>query len=194
MTTIAGYTYEDQTLTPSSVTLSELDELLTSVLWSETDKEALRDAGEILVPQTEAILDVWYGFVGSNPHLVSSFTGADGTPDLEYLAAVRQRFGQWITDLCNREFDTTWLAYQEEIGLRHHTAAKNLTDGVASPASHVELRHVISLIVPITVTIRGFLENGESDPAKVDAMYHAWFKAVTLSVALWSRPYSPELW
>ena len=194
MTAPAGYTYDDPSLSPSPVTLADLDDLLTSVLWSEADAAALRRAGEILVPQTEAILDVWYGFVGSNLHLVATFAGSDGTPDGDYLAAVRGRFGRWIEDLCRRDFDAGWLAYQDEIARRHHTSGKNRTDSVDSPSGHVPLRHLFALVVPITVTIRDFLASGATDEVELDAMYQAWFKAVTLSATLWARPYSPDLW
>jgi hypothetical protein len=193
-TTPAGYTYDDPGLARSPVSLDELELIQRSLLWTDADRQALRRAGGILAGQTDAILDVWYGFVGSNPHLVEAFTGADGSPDAAYLDAVRERFGRWIGDLCARDFDETWLAYQEEIGLRHHPAKKNLTDAVDSPVDHVPLRHLIALAVPITVTIRDFLAAGDDDAEAVDAMYHAWFKAVMLSVVLWARPYSPELW
>lgn len=193
-TAAPGYTIDNPGLATSPVTAQELAELKASVLWTEADQEALRHAAEILVPRTEAILDTWYGFVGANPHLVATFAGPTGQPDAAYLAAVRARFGLWIRDLCTRDFDASWLAYQEEIALRHHTAKKNRTDGIDSPSTHVPLRHLIGLIVPITVTIRGFLAEGEADAGRVDAMYHAWFKAVTLSVLLWARPYTPELW
>lgn len=193
-TPIAGYTYDQPDLPASPVSVDDLAELERSALWSDADRDALRQAGKILVPQTDAILDVWYGFVDANPHLVATFAGADGRPDSAYLAAVRARFGQWIADVCNREHDARWLAYQHEIGLRHHTTAKNRTDHVESPSTHVPLRHLIALIVPITVTIREFLANGEPDASKVDAMYHAWFKAVTLSVALWAQPYASNTW
>ncbi|MGE3618831.1 MAG: protoglobin domain-containing protein [Acidimicrobiia bacterium] len=194
MTTIAGYTYDDPSLSPSPVTPEDLAALQASVLWTDADRAALRRAGEILVPRTEEILDVWYGFVGGTSHLVSTFVGPHGQPDGDYLAAVRGRFGRWIADLCGRDHDERWLAYQDEIALRHHTAAKNRTDGVDSPSTHVPLRHLIALVVPITVTVRDFLAAGEADPDAVDAMYHAWLKAVTLSVALWARPYSPTTW
>ncbi len=194
MPPIPGYTYDEASLPPSPVSDATLDTLHQSVLWSDADRVALRRAATILVPQTEAILDVWYGFVGSHNHLVATFAGADNQPSGDYLTAVRGRFGQWIADLCERDHDATWLAYQEEIALRHHTTKKNRTDGVTSPSGHVPLSHLIALIVPITVTIRDFLAAAESDPAQVDAMYHAWFKAVTLSVVLWTRPYSPGTW
>lgn len=194
MTAIPGYVYDDAELPRSPVTPDELAELEQSLLWSDDDRDALRRAADILVPRTDEILDVWYGFVGANPHLVATFAGADGAPDGRYLTAVRSRFGQWIADVCTRAHDADWLAYQEEIGLRHHTARKNLTDQVDSPSLHVPLRHLVALIVPITVTIRDFLAAGEADPRQVDAMYHAWLKAVTLSVVLWARPYSPDAW
>ena len=31
-------------------------------------------------------------------------------------------------------------------------------------------------------------------PAEIDAMHTAWFKAVTLTVALWAQPYDPHRW
>ena len=181
------------TVSDSPVTATDFEELQQSVLWTEADAAALHRAADILGPQTEAILDVWYGFVGSHAHLVKEFAGADGQPDAAYLAGVRERFGQWIVDLCRSDHGADWLAYQEEIGLRH-TSKKNVTDGVNSPSTHVPIRHLIALIVPITVTIRPFLERGESDARQVEAMYQAWFKAVVQSVALWARPYCPTVW
>ena len=139
------------------------------MLWSDADRDALRQAATILVPRTDAILDVWYGFVGGNPHLVATFAGSDGKPNADYLTGVRGRFGLWIRDLCTREFDEQWLAYQDEIARRHHPERKNATDGVDSPSGHVPLRHLIALVVPITITIRSFLTEGETDPAKVEA-------------------------
>lgn len=192
--TPAGYNYGRPGVAASPVTMRDLDELKKSILWSDDDVVALKRAGEILIPQTEAILDVWYGFVGSHPHLVATFAGPTGEPNPEYLAAVRRRFGMWIDDLCHRSYDQEWLDYQEEIGLRHHPVGKNRTDGVQSTSGHIPLRHLIAFIVPITITIRQFLTNGTATPADIDAMSQAWFKAVTLTVALWARPYSPELW
>lgn len=193
MSAPAGYTYDD-TLPSSPVTESVLSELLTDVMWTDDDARALRRAGDILKPRVSDILDVWYEFIGSTPHLVSTFMGRDGEPDQEYLARVRGRFEQWIVDLCTRDFDDQWLAYQEEIGLRHHTAKKNKTDNVDSPASHVPMSHMVALIVPVTLSVRQFLAQGESDPSAVEAMHQAWFKAVTVSVVLWSRPYAENLW
>lgn len=188
----AGYSY-DESLPPSPVTEQDLQRLLTDVMWTDEDARALRRAGEILQPQVSALMDVWYNFIGSTGHLVSAFSGADGEPDNDYLARVRERFERWVVDLCTRDFDAQWLAYQEEIGLRH-TAAKNQTDGVSSPIAHVPMSDVLALIVPVTLSVREFLARDESDQDELDAMQHAWFKAVTVSVALWTRPYVEALW
>lgn len=189
---IGGYTY-DQNLPSSPVTTEDLDRLLSTLLWTDDDAAALARAGTTLEPQIDEILDLWYGFVGSHPHLVASFNGADGHPSGEYLAAVRHRFGQWIRDLCNRLWDQTWLDYQHEIA-RRHTDKMGETDHVTSDQTHVPLRYLIAFIWPITATIRPFLANSGAGASDVDAMHTAWFKAVTLTAALWSQPYEPDRW
>jgi Protoglobin len=192
MTDVAGYTY-DKPLPTSPVTTHDLDLLLATVLWTDADAALLRRAGEILDPQVAAVLDVWYGYVGSHPHLVASFNGPDGTPSAEYLGAVRARFALWIRDLCTRTWDQQWLDYQHEIA-RRHTDLMGHTDHVGSAQTHIPLRYLIAFVFPITATVRGFLAGGATEADDVDGMHAAWFKAVTLTVALWSQPYDPARW
>ncbi len=180
-------------LPTSPVSTADLDLLLSTLLWSNDDAAALARAGAVLEPQVDEILDLWYGYVGSHPHLVSSFNGADGTPSADYLDAVRIRFGQWIRDLCSRPWDQVWLDYQHEIA-RRHTDLVGATDGIESDQTHVPLRYMVAFIWPITATIRPFLANGAAEPADLDAMHTAWFKAVALSAALWVQPYDPGRW
>ena len=106
METIKGYTYGQAAASPG--TLSELALLKKTVLFSEEDEKYLRLAGEVLKDQTNEVLDLWYGFVGGNEHLVHYFAKNE-KPNMEYLTAVRARFGQWIMDLCTKPFDQTWL-------------------------------------------------------------------------------------
>jgi Protoglobin len=186
---IPGYTYGAAGHSP--VTLQELEELKASVMFTDKDAALLRQAGGILEGQVEKVLDVWYGFVANQPHLVAHFSRPDGGPIAEYLEAVRARFGQWIRDTCLRPYNQEWLDYQNEIALRHTPAHKNETDHVGSTPV-VPLRHLIGLIVPITTTIRPFLAKREESEDKVEAMMEAWLKAVVLQVALWSRPYTNE--
>ncbi len=188
MSAIAGYTF-GKTETVSPISLDDLDKLKTTILFTEEDRHYLEMAGEVLADQVEAVLDVWYGFVGANEHLVYYFTNGRGHADTAYLAAVRARFGQWILDLCKRPYDQSWLNYQHEIALRHHRSKKNKTDN-ANAVDHIGLRYMIAFIVPITLTMKSFLANKGHDADTVEHMYNAWFKAVTLSVILWSVPYT----
>jgi len=190
---IPGYLYGSHDLERSPVTEEDLAQLKQTVLFGDDDERHLRMAGEVLDDQVEAVLDVWYGFVAAHPHLVRYFAGPDGGPIDEYLTRVRTRFGQWIRDLCERDWDRAWLDYQEEIALRHTPAKKNRTDAVEAP-DRIPLRYLVAFVYPITATVREFLARKGHSEAEVDAMHQAWFKAVTLSVALWSRPYAGDEW
>ncbi|MGQ9463694.1 MAG: protoglobin domain-containing protein [Candidatus Fervidibacter sp.] len=171
----------------SPVSLDDLELLKKAVMLTEEDELYLRMAGEVLADQIEEIFDLWYGWVGSNPHLVYYFSGPDGQPDLNYLQAVRKRFGQWILDTCNRTYDKSWLDYAHEIGLRHHRTKKNQTDSAQS-VPHIPLRYLIALIYPISFTIRPFLARKGLSQEEVDKIHQAWWKSVVLQVALWSYP------
>jgi hypothetical protein len=187
-TDIPGYTYGTDAVPRSPLSLDELELLKATLLMGDDDLAALRRSGQVLAGRVEEILDVWYGFVGANPHLLAAFTGPDGQPDQAYLAAVRRRFGRWILDTARAEYDQAWLDYQQEIGLRHHRSGKNRTDG-ARAADHIPLRYVLALLAPITTTLKPFLAGGGAAPDEVEAMHQAWVKAVLLQVILWSHPY-----
>src|SRR5699024_1505007 len=148
-------------------------------------------AGDVLEDQVGQILDAWYDFVGSQPHLVAAFSTPQGQPIQSYLDRVKPRFEQWILDTCRRPYDQEWLNYQEEIALRHTHEKKNTTDG-ADSVDNVPLRYVIGLLYPITATMRDFLAAKGESPDRVEAMHQAWCKAVMLQVALWARPYVRE--
>jgi hypothetical protein len=186
-TAIPGYAFGAVSRSP--VTLEELELLKQAAGWTPDDDALLRRAGELLVPRSEEILDVWYGFVGGTPQLLEAFRRrSDGEPDADYLARVRARFGRWIADTCATPWGQEWLDYQHEIGVRHHRSGKNRTDGVdAAPV--VPLRYLVALAWPVTATVRPFLEAGGDSPAEVERLLDAWRKAVLVQVALWCRPY-----
>nr|2VEB_A Chain A, Protoglobin [Methanosarcina acetivorans]2VEE_A Chain A, PROTOGLOBIN [Methanosarcina acetivorans]2VEE_B Chain B, PROTOGLOBIN [Methanosarcina acetivorans]2VEE_C Chain C, PROTOGLOBIN [Methanosarcina acetivorans]2VEE_D Chain D, PROTOGLOBIN [Methanosarcina acetivorans]2VEE_E Chain E, PROTOGLOBIN [Methanosarcina acetivorans]2VEE_F Chain F, PROTOGLOBIN [Methanosarcina acetivorans]2VEE_G Chain G, PROTOGLOBIN [Methanosarcina acetivorans]2VEE_H Chain H, PROTOGLOBIN [Methanosarcina acetivo len=184
---IPGYTY-GETENRAPFNLEDLKLLKEAVMFTAEDEEYIQKAGEVLEDQVEEILDTWYGFVGSHPHLLYYFTSPDGTPNEKYLAAVRKRFSRWILDTSNRSYDQAWLDYQYEIGLRHHRTKKNQTDNVES-VPNIGYRYLVAFIYPITATMKPFLARKGHTPEEVEKMYQAWFKATTLQVALWSYPY-----
>jgi hypothetical protein len=191
---IPGYAYGSDEAARSPVSGEDLDLLKQTVLFGPDDERSLRLAGEVLDDQVDDLLDVWYGFVASHPHLVRYFADAEGRPIDEYLARVRARFGQWVHDLCGRPWDQVWLDYQEEIARRHTDAKKNRTDDAEGAPDEIPLRYLVAFVYPITATVREFLAKKGHSEEEVEAMHQAWFKAVTLSVALWSRPYAERRW
>jgi hypothetical protein len=189
---IPGYALGAPGVARSPISKEDFELLKKSVLFTNEDVQALRTSLDVLRDQTDAILDVWYGFVASNPHLLEAFVSKrDGQPDAHYLAAVRQRFGQWILDTAAANYDQKWLDYQHEIGLRHHRAKKNKTDG-ADAQDIIPLRYVLALVYPITATLKPFLAKKGHSAGDVDKMHQAWIKSVLLQVILWSQPYVKE--
>lgn len=191
--TIPGYDFGGAALAPSPASADDVALLEATLLWSEEDDRHLRLAGEVLADQVDDVLELWYGYVGSHAHLVHYFAGPDGSPDGRYLERVRARFAQWVRDVCAQPRDAAWRDYQHEIALRHTAAKKNRTDGAEAPP-FVPLRYMIAFVFPITATMRDFLAAKGHDPAQVDAMQTAWFKAVVLHVCLWAQPYASEVW
>lgn len=167
----------------------EFSDLKKSLLFTAEDVRFLRMSRDVLEPNVEELLDVWYGFVGSNPHLLYYFSDpSTNKPNTEYLARVRVRFRDWVLTTAAAEFDRAWLDKQLEIGLRHHRLKKNKTDGVQA-VDHIPFRHLVALQYPITTTLKPFLAKDGHTQAEVDGMYEAWRKAVLLSTILWSQPY-----
>jgi hypothetical protein len=185
---IPGYAFGSAAVAASPIDLAAFALLRQTVLFTEEDEHYLRLAGDVLEDQIDAVLDLWYGFVGSHPHLLAYFSTADGTPITDYLTRVRARFGQWILDTTRRPYDQAWLDYQAEIGLRHHSSRKNRVDEVPA-APIIPLRYLVAFIFPITATIRPFLARRGHSAEEVEKMHQAWFKSIVLQVVLWSHPY-----
>jgi hypothetical protein len=184
-----GYALGQSTLARAPYSLADLAALQKSMLFGADDVAALRQSRAILADQTEAILDVWYGFVASTPELVVFFGDTrSGQPDGAYLAAVRKRFALWILDTADAKYDQAWLDWQYEIGLRHNRVKKNKTDGAHGPAQ-VDFRYLPALTIPITTTLKPFLAKKGASAADVEKMHAAWVKAVLLQAILWSHPY-----
>jgi Protoglobin len=186
---VPGYTHGQKSLAKAPYTLQDLESLKKALLFTDEDVRFLRMSKSILADQTEAILDVWYGFVASTPELVVFFkNNKTGAPDGAYLNAVRKRFGQWIGDTADANYDQAWLDYQYEIGLRHTTPKKNHTDKADSVAS-VNFRYLSALTIPVTTTLKPFLAKKGASAADVEKMHAAWVKSVLMQTILWSHPY-----
>lgn len=190
---VAGYDYGS--VAPSPVSLAELKELEATVGFTEQDRAGLRRIAELIhASDAEALVEGWRKLIGSQPHLARWLFGPDQRPDESYKAAVKPRFVRWVIDLLSRPFDQAWLDYQWEIGLRHTPAKKNSTDHADTP-SQVPLRYLIAFTAPVLEVMRSRLAAEGLAVDEIDRLHAAWSKAVILSIALWSRPYTrADLW
>ncbi|MDR6845710.1 protoglobin domain-containing protein [Flavobacterium granuli] len=190
--TAAGYTYGTSQIATSPFSLENLKLLQQSMLFNDDDIKYLQMSYDILKDQTNAILDVWYGFVGSTPQLVYFFGNkSTGEPEGDYLAKVRARFELWILQTAEANYNQDWLNYQYEIGLRHYTIKKNKTDN-ATAVPIVNYRYIPALTIPVTATLKPFLASKGANVDDVEKMYNAWLKTVLLQTILWGQPYMKE--
>jgi len=191
---IPGYDYGTHRVAVSPVSMEEFAQLKATADFTEEDERYLKMAGEVLSDQAEAMVNAWRERIGAQEYLARVFQGSDGKPDDRYKAAVKPRFVQWVIDLCTRPFDQAWLDYQEEIALRHLPGKKNQTDHAETPPV-VPLRYLVGFVAPIVITAKDFLGKRGHSGAQIEKMHRAWTKAVLLTIALWTRPYTQEsLW
>jgi hypothetical protein len=191
---IAGYDYGKPASARSPVSLEELRQLEQAAGWTAEDAAVLARHPEVFVDRAEAMVNSWRAVIASQLHLIQWFFGPDGKPDEAYMAKVKPRFVQWVKDVAMRPHDQAWLDYQEEIGLRHTPAKKNLTDGAHTP-DVVPLRYVVGMAGLIALSARKFFVEAGVSGEELQRLEDAWTKAVLLHVSLWCRPYVKDgLW
>ena len=188
---IAGYSYGAKELATSPVTMKDLDLLKQTITLDSEDSRYLRMAGDVLEDQTDSLVNLWRGVISSMPHLAYYFKDKQGNVDEEYKANVKERFKQWILDVCYKPYDQEWLNYQHEIGLRHMYTKKNKTDAADAPP-HIPMRYVIAFTAVVNDTIKPFLAKKGHSLGVIEKMHKAWCKAVLLHVTLWTRAYCDD--
>src|SRR5271155_749795 len=189
---IPGYAYGGEAVPKSSISLQELEQIKVSVGFTEEDARYLRLAGEVLGDQAKQIVEHWRsGIIAGIPQLARHSRSPEGNPLPNYLGASNQRFQQWILDTCLRQYDQTWLDYQQEIALRHTSLKKNQADGVQS-TPYVPLRDIIAFIPVMNETIKPYLRAKGHSAEDVEKMHLAWCKSLQLQIALWTNSYSKQ--
>jgi hypothetical protein len=190
---VAGYDAGANELTTSPVTMKELDLLKQTITLDSDDQKYLRMTGDVLKPQTESIVNMWRGVISSMPHLAYYFKNEAGKTDEQYKTKVKERFKQWIMDLCYKPYDQDWLNYQHEIALRNMSAQKNNT-GNADVAPLIPMRYVLAFTAVINDSIKPFMAKNGHSLGVIEKMHKAWCKAVLLHVTLWTRAYCDTEW
>ncbi len=191
---IPGYDYGRPEAAHSPITIEELRQIESTVGWTDEDAAILQRHAEFFRANAERMVDAWRALIAARPHLAAWFVGPDGKRDDDYAAKVKKRFVQWVVDAAVRPHDRVWLDYQEEIGLRHTPARKNLTDHAQTPAL-VPLRYLIAFGPHMAIETRRFFDEAGIREPDLLKLEDAWAKAIQLHITLWSRPYTKEgLW
>lgn len=190
---IPGYTYGTDDAAPSPLTMQDLERLKAVVGLTPDDEQALREAAETLADQADDMVTAWRTRLGDLPFMRPYSGHPDGTPNPEYGAASKPRFDRFVIDACTRPLDQDWLNYQQEIGLRHTRAKKNVTDH-ADSLDHIPLRYLLAFTAVVITTARDYLAAKGAPPEQVDRMHAAFTKSVMLHVTVWTRPYADAPW
>ncbi len=185
---IPCYEFGSRSLPHSPVSLEQLRALEQASGFDDDARQWLRKAARVIEPQAEELVERWRAAIAAHPEMAQVFFGPTGQPDEAYKAAVKKRFVQWVSDVCEREHDQAWLDYQEEIGQRHTPAKKNQADR-ADTASLVPLRYLIAFSAIVSTTVRPLLEESGYSSSEVQQIQDAWTKSMLLHLALWTRPY-----
>lgn len=191
---IHGYTYGTDEAARSPLTLEDLMRLKAAVGFTAADEAALKDAAKILANQADDMVTAWRKQLSQQPWLRGYSGHPDGTPNPEYSAASKPRFDRWIIDACTRPLDQSWLNYQEEIGLRHTRAKKNMTDH-ADSLNYIPMRYLLAFTTVVITSSRDYLAAGGASEDDLKRMHAAFTKSVMLHVTVWTRPYvDPDNW
>lgn len=186
---IPAYTYGTAAVSPSTVSLGDLEKLKVSAGFTAEDEQYLRLAGEVLAGQTKQIVDHWRsGIIAGIPNLARHSRTPAGDPIPGYLAQSNLRFEQWILDTCLRPYDQDWLNYQQEIALRHTSLKKNQADGVRS-TEYVPFHDIVAFLAVMNDTIKPYLAGKGNTKDEVEGMHRAWCRSMQMQIALWSKPY-----
>jgi hypothetical protein len=168
-----------------AIDLRELVLLKRMLLFTHEDEKYLQMAGGILSTQTAALLNTWHEYILANDYLTHYFTQG-GQQDLNYIKDLQPQFESWLNSLCFPPQNEKWLKYEQLIN--NHYADKSITQFDMTSIPVVFFRYLVTFIYPATASVRTFLSNKEQEPALLDKMQQAWFKAVCLSVILWCYP------
>lgn len=189
-----GYSYGSAKLQHCPITLEELAQVEAAVDVQPQDAELLRRAEPLLAEHAMEMVTTWRGILGAKPFLAKYSAHPDGTPNPDYAEASKPRFARWVSDVCLLPHDQAWLDQQYEIGRRHTSDAKNLTDD-ADSAPFIPLRFVLGFIAP-TVRVGREVLSEQFSGAELDAVHDAWTRAVVLHVTIWSLAWRelPEQW
>ncbi|WP_167014537.1 protoglobin domain-containing protein [Chitinophaga sp. Cy-1792] len=158
-----------------AITLRELILLKRLLLYTRKDEELLREAAPMLKQSATGILRKWYAFIQADNYLAQYFS--DIKDEDAFLAS---RMGEWLNQL---------LTIQE---IPHADLIERKIkegDSLNMSLDPALLRYLVAFSYPVINAGNEVLYRAGYKEAILAGMQLAWYKAVTLSVALWAYPF-----
>ncbi|WP_143309704.1 protoglobin domain-containing protein [Chitinophaga vietnamensis] len=159
----------------SSISPQELVMLKRMLLLTQEDEQYLNKAAAILQGHEQDLLNAWQAYILANDYLSQYFSTG-----INLVNALSPRFSEWITQLCTRNEDGRWQQFEQRIALQ--LKKEDVLPGIPP----VFLRYLTTFVYPVTQAANNLLASAGHSAAEVKRMEEAWFKAVSLSVVLWS--------
>ncbi len=158
-----------------AISLQELVLLKRMLLFTQEDEKLLHIAAPILKSSLGVILQRWYNYIRTDSYLSSYF-------DISSEAAFRNsHFSTWLQQLCSRPDSQNWQEVErkaDESVVTLHSLQPEL------------LRYLVIMGYPVIRFGTEAIAISNLDPVLVGRIGAAWYKAVTLSLALWAYPSS----
>jgi len=143
------------------------------LLYTKKDDEYLQLAAPVINASSAQIMHAWYDYISADPYLSNYFK--PGTAE-EFA---HSRFSDWLQQLCSRGGLRQWEALEKQV-------PENA--GPLKPLQPELLRYLTAFAFPVIQAGNEALHAAGMDAPTLANVKQAWFKAVTLSIALWAYP------
>ncbi|SHL85968.1 Protoglobin [Chitinophaga jiangningensis] len=141
------------------------------LMYTRKDDEYLQLVAPVISASATRILHTWYAYIIADPYLSNYFKPATAA---EFAGS---RFGEWLQQLCNRGGVPQWESIENAIPE---------DAGQLRPLQPELLRYLTAFAYPVIQAGNEVLQDSSIAAELLPHVKQAWFKAVTLSVALWA--------
>jgi hypothetical protein len=94
--------------------LARYQDLQSYVDWSARDADAVAQAGAVLAPHVESLVDDFYAEIERHPAARRVITGG-----ADQIVRLRRSLATWLTELLGGPYDAAYVARRWQVGLKH---------------------------------------------------------------------------
>ncbi|WP_255578064.1 protoglobin domain-containing protein [Chitinophaga sp. sic0106] len=141
------------------------------LMYTRKDDEYLQLAAPVIRQHANNIMHAWYGYISADTYLSNYFKLATAE---EFAAS---KFSEWLQQICSRDGKPQWEAIENAV---------REDAGPLRPLQPELLRYLTAFAYPVIQAGNEVLALSGIAADQLMHVKQAWFKAVTLSIALWA--------